>query len=275
MNSKYFQTIFLILFLLAVHSVGFSQEKKFIKNGHFYFSWGYNTESYSKSDIHIVQPSLHNDYVFNNTLAHDHIGWNELFQHDLTIPQYNYRLGYFFNEKQTWGIELNFDHTKYVVTSGQTVHVTGIMNDSPIDMNVITGDSVLRYQLNNGANFFLLNLVRRINIFTSSSKKFQVDALLKGGIGPVIPHVQNTIFGKDNVPHFQFGGWNTGIEITIKATFFKFIYLEFCDKGDYARYSNLKVYEGTAAQSFFTHELILNLGITFPLGKKEIISDKK
>jgi hypothetical protein len=40
------------------------------------------------------------------------------------------------------------------------------------------------------------------------------------------------------------------------------------NKVDYARYSGLKVYQGTASQAFSTYELILSLGYTFPAGKK-------
>jgi len=48
----------------------------------------------------------------------------------------------------------------------------------------------------------------------------------------------------------------------------KKVYLEFTNKIDYARYSNLKVYKGTAKQAFGTYELILSLGYTFPMGKR-------
>jgi hypothetical protein len=96
-----------------------AQINDFEKHGSFYFSWGYNTEWYTHSDIHISQPALNSDFTFINVVAHDHKGWdNNLFHKDLSIPQYNYRIGYFFNKKQDWGFEINFDHTKYVVTTG-------------------------------------------------------------------------------------------------------------------------------------------------------------
>ena len=84
----------------------------------------------------------------------------------------------------------------------------------------------------------------------------------------MIPHVQNSFFGKANDPGFQIGGWNMGVEAGIKATFYKTVFLEFTNKLDYARYSNLKVYQGTAKQAFGTYEMILSLGFTIPAGKK-------
>src|SRR6187402_1848034 len=88
--------------LFFIPFIGFAQEKKakkhFIKE--VYFSWGYNTEWYTKSNVHISQPSLGNDYTFKSIKGHDHRGWDEgLFQKALTIPQYNYRLGFVLNEE--------------------------------------------------------------------------------------------------------------------------------------------------------------------------------
>ena len=76
------------------------------------------------------------------------------------------------------------------------------------------------------------------------------------------------LFGKENDMGFQLGGWNMGVEAGVRSTFHKHVYLEFTNKVDYARYSNLKVYKGTAKQAFGTYELILSLGYTFPMGKK-------
>lgn len=59
-----------------------------------------------------------------------------------------------------------------------------------------------------------------------------------------------------------------GVETGLKATFLQHVLIEMTSKVDYARYSGLKVYQGTASQAFGTYELILSLGYTFPAGKK-------
>lgn len=240
-----------------------------VKNGSLYFSWGYNTEWYTRSTVHVKQGNLGNDYKMVNVKAHDHRGWDEDFFHTaLTVPQYNYRLGYFFNEKQDFAFEINFDHTKYIITEGQDVQVKGKMDGKDVDQKVnFSGNNGFYYFLNNGANFLLFNLVKRFQIYHTDNKYLKVDLLTKAGIGPVIPHVENSLFGKANDPGFQIGGWNTGVETALRVTAFKYAYLEFSQKVDYARYSGLKVYEGTARQSFGTYELILSLGFTLPTGK--------
>ena len=44
------------------------------------------------------------------------------------------------------------------------------------------------------------------------------------------PHVENTIMGKSNIPHFQFGGLGAGTEAGVQAVFFRHFYLEYTNK---------------------------------------------
>ncbi len=241
------------------------KHKKFVKHGRWYGSWGYNTEWYTHANIHVNQPSLGNDYTFENLQAHDRIGWNHLAEwgYQITIPQYNYRIGYFFDEKQNWAIELNFDHTKYVVTQGYLAIVNGKFRGRNVDTAVMIDNSTLFWQLNNGANWFLFNIVRRLDIAKTRKNKLVIYGLVKAGVGPTVPHVDNIIFGDQNTPHFQIGGVNTGIEALIRFTFFDCVYIEYCNKVDYAYYWGLRIADnGTASIGFGSYEMILNLGFT-------------
>jgi len=243
----------------------------------FYFSWGYNKEWYTNSTLHVSQPSLGNDFSLVSEKAHDHPGWNDgILNKAISIPQYNYRIGYFFNEKKGLAFEINFDHTKYLITDNQIVHVKGTMNGSPIDRDVlfkendaVGADSSSYYYLNNGANFLLFNLVKRWHLLSNKKETIKIDGLGKAGIGPLVPHVQNKFFNQPpNAQHFQVGGWNIGVEGTLRATFYNLVYIEYNNKLDYARYSGLKISQGTARQAFGTYEMIVNLGFSFPVGKR-------
>jgi hypothetical protein len=247
--------IVLISLLPVFKQSVFAQQKSnwsFVGNGSLYFSWGYNAEWYTHSTLHVKQSSAGNDYKLIGIRGHDHPGWDEgLFSKALSIPQYNYRLGYFFNEKQDLALEINFDHTKYIITDNQDVHIKGTFNGEQVNTTKRFSEKEgSYYYLNNGANFLLFNLVKRFRLIKPKSNNFKLDLLTKAGIGPVIPHVENSFWGLANKPHFQIGGWNTGIETAIKLTAFKYAYLEFAQKFDYARYSGLKIYEGTARQAF-------------------------
>ncbi|MBI2283955.1 MAG: hypothetical protein HYU71_09620 [Bacteroidetes bacterium] len=262
----------LIATLCCLPFVGQAQQKKARteRKGELYFSWGYNKEWYTRSNVQVNQPSLNNDYTLHNIRSKDHPGWDEgLLSIPLSIPQYNYRLGYFFNKKKGLAFEINFDHTKHLIRDGQNVRISGTLNGRQVDSTINFSEANgFYYYLNNGANFLLFNIVKRWNWQESNNGKFKLDLLGKAGIGPVIPHVQNSLFGKANDPGFQIGGWNMGVEAAVRATFNRWAFLEFSNKLDYARYSDLKVYQGKARQSFGTYELILNLGFNINTGKK-------
>jgi len=244
------------------------KKKKFIKE--VYASWGYNGEWYTHSTIHVSQPALGNNYDFVHVKAHDHPGWNEgLFSKALSIPQYNYRLGFLLNEEKGWGFEINFDHTKYIFAD-QNVRLKGTLYNHPVDTTIAFNQANgFYYYLNNGANFLLFNVTRKWHLLKTRDEKVKVDFLGKFGVGPVIPHTQNSLFGMLNHQGFQFGGWNTGAEGSLRATFFRNVYLEYSNKIDYARYSGLNLYEGKAHQAFGTYEMILSLGLILPTSGKK------
>ena len=264
-----------MLFLLtAVPFFGFAQQqpvkkkKKFIKE--VYASWGYNAEWYTHSSVHISQSALGNNYTMQSVKAHDHLGWNEgLFTEALSIPQYNYRLGFLLDEDKGWGFEINFDHTKYII-SDQTMRIKGRLNNHSVDSNItFNSANGFYYFLNNGANFLLFNVTKKWHLLKTADEKIKVDFLGKFGVGPVIPHTDNELFGQKNDQGFQMGGWNVGAEGSLRATFYRYVYLEFSEKLDYARYHNLNIYEGAAHQAFGTEELILSLGFVIPTSSRK------
>ena len=278
MKNKGFKHLMLLSGLTLVLGSAFAQNKKRTtaeqvgKKGEFYISWGYNKEWYTSSNLHISQPSLGNDYKFANVLANDHPGWDHgITNKAISIPQYNYRVGYFF--KDNWGFEINFDHTKYIVTTNQLLHVKGTKDGKQVDEfyenNKPYGNAQqpLTYFLNNGANFLLFNLVHRKHLTSFNTNWFDASVLLKGGVGIVIPHVENTIFGESNDPHFQVGGMDVGVEAALRMTFAKYVFLEYCNKLVYANYWGLRIKDGTARQAFGCYEMILNLGVSVPLKK--------
>ncbi len=249
-----------------------AQSKKKERKGEFYFSWGYNKEWYTRSTVRVMQPELGNDYKLKNISGHDHPGWDEgLFKIALSIPQYNYRLGYIFDRKRGLGWEINFDHTKFII-GDQDAKIVGKMGNRQVDTTVAFNQANgYYYYLNNGANFLLFNLTKRWHFYEAANGNIKIDGFGKAGIGPVIPHVENRFSLRDsaNDPHFQIGGWNVGVEAALRATFFKMIYLEYANKLDFASYSGLRIYKGKARQSFGCYEMILSLGVTFPMGKRE------
>lgn len=259
------QSVFLFNAASAQDSLHLGRSKNYVgRQGQWYFSWGYNEEWYTHSNIHVNQPGLGNNYDFRNVFAEDKPGWNEHFwATPISIPQYNYRIGHWF--KDDWAVEINFDHAKYQVVNEQLLHVQGTLNHKPVDTFFVNNGNLV-YQLNNGANFFLFNIVHRLQVPYVNFSNFNMSLLLKGGVGFMWPHVQNTIFGQNNDAGFQFGGLDFGGEAALRATIFKYVFLEYCNKLIFTDYWGLKVYEGKARQNFGTYEMIVNLGVNVPLG---------
>lgn len=229
----------------------------------YFVSWGYNGDRFANSDLHINQPSLGNDFTLVGMRVRDSKAWTDgLFAHSLTVPQYNFRFGLFFNEK--WGLEVALDHIKWIVKEDQSVRMTGTLNGAPVDTELTLTEDVLRYQLNNGANPIFVNLIRRVRLAGERGRFGHLVFLAKAGGGFAIPHSENTVFGQPNDKGFQFAkGWNMDAAAAVRADLWKGLYFEFEDKLLYARYFGIKVDNGTARHSVKANEWNFNFGWAF------------
>lgn len=247
-------------------------------NHSWYFSWGYNKDYWSDSDIHISQPALNNNFTVHNVAASDDPEWTTgIFNKNLMSPQYNIRIGHFLNRAHTWAIEVNFDHTKYNTNLYQTAHITGVINGAPVDRNQVLTPTYFNYLLHNGFNNLMINIVRRKPFYMIPRTGIKIVGVAKFGMGILLPHPINTILGNtvDVGPKkwgnylgwrngwWQVGGFTTGVEVGAQVVFSKWIYLELTDKEAFNRLTDIQVYQGRADQTVWLNEVILNLGTTF------------
>ncbi len=228
----------------------------------FFVSWGYNGDSYTKSDLHISQPSLGNDFTLVGVQARDSKGWTDAFSHSLFVPQYNLRFGMFFNEK--WGLEVALDHMKWIVRQDQVVAMTGTLNGANVDTQVTLAPDVLRYQLNNGANPVFFNVIRRVRLRGEPGRTGSVFFLPKAGGGFAVPHTENTLFGQANEKGFQFfHGWDLDAAAAVRVHIYKRLYVEVEEKAMYVRYFGVNVDQGTAQHTMKAAEFSLHFGVAF------------
>jgi hypothetical protein len=228
--------------------------------GEWYASWGYNTAQYALVDIAFDTGGQNNDFTFSNAEMHDSKSW-DIWNHPPTVPQYSLRVGKYF--KPDWALELNFDHAKAILTQGQTVEVSGTLNGAPVDESRNVSDLVPEYQLNNGANFVLINLVRRWRLHGQPSHTGSVSVMAKAGAGFMIPHTQNIVLGQPNEEGFQFGGPGAGVEGVIRVHVFRTIYAELSQKGFYGHYRNIHLADGRADQDLWAYVTVMQFGTTF------------
>ncbi len=257
--------------------------KRFFKGNEWYASWGYNTETWAPTDLRVSQPALGNDFTIHRLKGHDEPGWTTgIFNKQPTVPQYNFRVGRFIDKKRTLALEFEFDHTKYSSTIGQTARVTGTIDGKPVDKMMVLDDKTFWYNLHNGANHVTLSVLKRMPLVGRPEQRFSVSGIAKAGVGFMLPHADNAVFGNElylgekkagnwlgwHQGWWQFDGWTAGVTAGVRVVVFRPLYLELTDKLAYARMSDVPVYMGTAKHDLWMNELSLSAGLIINGGKK-------
>ncbi|TAJ62090.1 MAG: hypothetical protein EPO58_03920, partial [Chitinophagaceae bacterium] len=76
-----------VVILLSMPLFVNAQNKKLERKGELYFSWGYNKEWYTNSNVKVNQPLLNNQYTLKNVKSHDNPGWDKgIFNTPISIP---------------------------------------------------------------------------------------------------------------------------------------------------------------------------------------------
>jgi hypothetical protein len=271
-----------ILFLFTASYLGLighsvaqdSTEPKPRKSGEFYFQWGYNRDWYSKSDIHVYgydpRSKTNYDFMLFNATAKDKPDMDRYWQIPrLTIPQYDMNAGYFFNDKHNLGIEVGWNHLKYVVTPNQMVHIKGQILGNYYDQTMQLYDTLLHLQHTNGNNYLIVSLVKRQNIIVN--KNVQISAIAKVGVGPMISYTIDTILGDYDPGYFHYHGWVAAMSIGVRATFLKYLFVQTDMQGAFANYTNTKLgyaHLGRAKHHFYSLQWTWEGGFLIPIGKK-------
>lgn len=247
-------------------------------HGTLYFMWGYNRDWYSKSTIHFenTDPNTKTgvyDFTFIDAKAHDKPDMDRYWEiKRLTIPQYDMHLGYLFNDKHDLGIEIGWNHLKYVVTDNQVIHVRGtfinpVTRESHyIDKDTLVTPDFVHLQHTNGNNYLLLNLVKRQKLWLS--KHIELSAIGKVGAGPLISYTISTILGSNDKGRFHYHGWVAGTSLGLRFTFYKYLFIQTDLQGAYVKYTNTELGEertGRATHHFYSLQYMWSGGINIPL----------
>ena len=168
------------------------QETPKKEKGTFYFGWGYNRDWFTKSNIHLQNntPQLINgtnytyDFTVYNTKANDRPQFDKIKDvANLTVPQFNFRIGYYFKKRKNIGIELNYDHAKYVATEYQKARIKGQINGNYFDKDTILDpNKFLEFEHTDGANFWMINLLFKYDAWQSKNKKHRLSLVVKPGL---------------------------------------------------------------------------------------------
>ena len=255
--------IFVLILLTGNFLYSSSQVKNKVING-MYLQWGYNTEWYTKSNIHFkdVVNGVNHDFTIYKARAHDRNDMDAIVKKpiEISVPQYNYRIGFYLNPQHTKAIEINYDHSKYIVYDNQLLRAKGTIGSKYFDTDTSFSASEVHFEHTNGANFYHINYVHQYSLKKKKNRDL-FTAIWKAGGGILIPKTDVTLSGKRVDNKFHIAGYCLGVEGGGRWYFAKKWFLEGTAKTGFANYTNaLAAGGGKVNHSFGYFELIGTVG---------------
>ena len=236
--------------------------------GSLYLSWGYNRDWYTRSDIRFQNQRTDNyDFTLVRAHASDKPDMAEFFRFSsLTIPQYDMTLGYMFNDRRDLGIEVSWNHLKYVVDDNQVMHVRGNIRGRYIDKDTLVTPDFVHLQHTNGNNYLMVNLVKRYKV--AVGQHLRLSAIGKLGGGPLISYTISTILGSQEEGPFHYHGWVVGTSAGLRLDIYKYLFLQGDLQGAFANYTNTWIgadKAGRVTHVFGSAQAIYAFGLNVPL----------
>ena len=253
-----------------------SQDKYTSHNkGKFFVSWGGNRDSYSKSDI-TFKGTDYNFTIYDVT-AHDKPkGWHVDYINPgrMTIPQTNFRMGYFVNDH--YSVAIGVDHMKYVMNQDIIVRYTGNYPNRYSyaegfgDHLVRLTESFLTFEHTDGLNYVNTEVSRHDDISKifniKDTDKIQVNLTEGIGAGFLFPKTNAKVFNKERHDDFHVAGYGASVKAGLNVTFFKHFYIQTEVKGGYINMPDIQTTfsdTDSASQEFFFFQKIIAIGGIF------------
>jgi hypothetical protein len=250
--------------------------------GKFTVSWGGNRDYFTDSDITFKGDNY--NFTIDNATAHDKPkGWHIDYVNParMTIPQTNFKLGYYISDK--YMISIGLDHMKYVMTQNQTANMSGeinypLTNPSSQFNGIYNGDPTvmtedfLMFEHTDGLNYINTEFSRQDDISSwfgiKNTDKFQVNINEGVGIGILYPKTNTTLMGQERHDDFHVSGFGSSLRAGINLTVFKYFTVEGSLKGGYINMPDIRTTKSsadTASQHFFFAETMISFGGIFRL----------
>ena len=280
--KKFFKTI-AILFLGI--NLGFAQEtlstqeisdtidfgvKLLSKKGQMFVFWGWNRAGFTNSDIRFKGAGY--DFTLENVVAHDRpspLSLDCVNPGSLSIPQFNFRLGYFI--KDNLALVIAQDHMKYVMDQDQVADFKGHISD-PVYAGMVQNGQVnladeqfLTFEHTDGLNYINIGLEK----YQSLSSKKNVDIVWSygGGVGMMMPKSNVKLFGNERSDRFHVAGFGADARTNINFIFWKHWMARVEGKVGYINMPDIKTTLNNkpdkAMQDFMFAQVNFGIGYTF------------
>jgi hypothetical protein len=234
--------------------------------------WGWNRAAYTQSNIHFKGQEY--DFTLKNVVAKD---WPTPFTTlylnptKMTIPQYNFRIGYFIRPE--YSLSFGFDHMKYVMKQDQTVDVIGHISGSGTEYDgtyqrepvKLTGD-FLKFEHTNGLNYLNIELRRRHTLLDARKIKvrnIELNMFEGAGVGVLYPKTDVTLLNFEQNDQWHIAGYGMNVVGGLNVTFFKHFFIQAEMKGGFVNMPDILTTnypQDRASQHFFFLQGNANLG---------------
>lgn len=282
------KTFYIALVFLTLPLFGFNQNTDEEKTptrknnkGRVYMFWGWNRAWYTDSDIKFTGDNY--NFTLSDVKAYDRqtpFGVDPYFNIGrITIPQTNFRLGYFINDKID--ISFGYDHMKYVMKNYLTNKINGYIrtgnkyDGTYINDEVILLGDFLTFEHTDGLNYFDIEITRNDNLLelfkaNHNPNKFTVNALLGFGGGFLLPRSNVQLLFGERYDEFHLAGYGFSAKMGIDLILYNYFFLRgefkngFIDMPSIRSSPNPK---DNASQHFFFSQVNFCFGFTYNFSK--------
>ena len=274
----------IIALLMLITTVSFSQEEvesqdfRDVKSnkGKMYVFWGWNRANYSASDITFKGDDY--NFTLQNVKAIDKpkpFGIYYFKLDEVTIPQTNFRIGYFFKENYT--ISIGVDHMKYVMRNNQTVKFDGELpagsDTFTTGSEIFLDEDFLLFEHTDGLNYVNVEVSRFDNLdnwLKFPIKNIDINLTEGVGVGVLYPKTNTTLLGKERYDEFHVSGYGISAHVGLNITFFKHFFIQSNMKVGYINMQDVRTTASktdSASQHFTFFENMYVFGAKFNLTK--------
>jgi hypothetical protein len=244
-NKLILALLFFISYTLTAQESIIEKNNTYTNNHKYYFGWGWNRGWYTKSDIHFIGTNY--DFTLDKVVAKDRqspVSFDTyLNPKNITIPQFNFRMGYFINEQ--YDISFGVDHMKYVVTQNQMVKINGTIastntayDKSYTNEDITIKPNFLKFEHTDGLNFVNLGLRKSQTLWQKKHLSIAYTYGLEGGV--MIPRTDATLLNNARHDKWHLAGFGTAAVAGINLKLGKYFFVQTELKGGYINMPDIR-----------------------------------
>ena len=172
----------------------------------------------------------------------------------MTIPQTNFRMGYFFNDH--YNISVGVDHMKYVMSHNKVVSFSGnypnegTFGESLPGNEVLLTEKFLTFEHTDGLNYINSEITRVDDISKwfnlPNTDKFQINLSEGLGAGVLLPKTNTKLFAKERYDEFHLSGFGISAKAGLTFTFYKHFFIQTELKTGYIEMNDIRTTYSTA-----------------------------